>query len=162
MRVLLMVACVVMLAGCGYANQCSKYHQSNLDEESTVTVGSAIVSSGCIQLREDPRALTRLIFGRGSVIIEGYESTTLNEILYSGRNGDTVHVTYREYTYDGYARTPFFQQLFYDMKTSNRIVFKDWVINVIDANNESIKFKVTKEPKLPKIPPPTEARKLFK
>jgi hypothetical protein len=68
------------------------------------------------------------------------------ELLYSGREGDVLHITYREYSVRGLARTPFFQQVYYDLKNSHEIVFQDWVLQVLDANNQQIKFKVVNEP----------------
>lgn len=68
------------------------------------------------------------------------------ELLYAGREGDVLHITYREYSVMGHARAPFFQQVYYDLKTSDAVVFQDWVLQVLDANNQRIRFKVIKEP----------------
>jgi hypothetical protein len=54
----------------------------------------------------------------------------------------------------GLTRTPFFQHVYYDLKTSDTIVFQDWVLKVLDTNNQNIRFKVVKEPPQPEIPQP--------
>jgi hypothetical protein len=90
-----------------------------------------------------------------------WEPLTDKELIYSGREGDVLHITYREYyqwrdyktgLVSSYARTPFFQHVYYDLKTSHEIVFKDWVLQVLDANNQQIKFRVVKEPAKPGNP----------
>jgi hypothetical protein len=80
---------------------------------------------------------------------------TDKELIYSGRESDVLHITYREYyqwrdhktgSVSSYARTPFFQQVFYDLMKSDMIVFEVWELQVLDANNQHIKFNVVKEP----------------
>lgn len=154
MKLIILVVCALVLAGCGWNHPCVNPRSYKLGEEITTPVGSALVQSGCFAYRYDPRGITRSIFGRVSEMDEYAQPRIDQEILYSGRQGDTLHVTYREYTYDGYARAPFFQQLYYDMGKSDAIVFQDWVIKVIDSSNERIKFKVVKEPIRPEIDPP--------
>lgn len=66
------------------------------------------------------------------------------ELIFTGRSGDTIYISYREYKKD-FARPAFFQELRYDLKNSNRIVFKHYKIDVIEATNEYIKFKVVAE-----------------
>jgi hypothetical protein len=63
------------------------------------------------------------------------------ELIYTGRIDDIIHISFREYKKD-FARPAFFQELVYDLKKSDRIVFKQYKLQVIDATNEHIKFKV--------------------
>jgi hypothetical protein len=74
----------------------------------------------------------------------GYEErlrTFKEELLYSGKSGSEIKLTYREYL-DGLARSSFYQDLQYDLEESKEIAFKHYKIEVIDANNSKITFKV--------------------
>ena len=73
------------------------------------------------------------------------------ELIYQGRAGDIVSVLYREYTpSDGlnlsWARDSFFQQIQYDLSSSNIIRFKDIVIKVQSADNERIVYSTIEFP----------------
>jgi len=63
------------------------------------------------------------------------------EIVYSGLDGDTLRMTYREYTEGNMARSAFFQALSYPV-SSPSIRFRDLVISVDSATSESIRFNV--------------------
>lgn len=69
-----------------------------------------------------------------------------HELLYSGRSGDTIKITYREYNMSSglasFARQAFTQHVEYDLSKSRAITFKKYRINVLEANNEKIKFVV--------------------
>ena len=65
------------------------------------------------------------------------------ELIYSGRVGDTVKFLYRELK-DGYLRAPFTQEVTYDLKESNVIGFKGARMKVIEATNTKIRYQVTK------------------
>jgi len=72
-----------------------------------------------------------------------------SELLYNGREKDTVFLLYREYTGEGMARSPFYQQLRYNIKDSSVINFKSLKIEVLDATNEGITFKVVSDGDVP-------------
>jgi len=101
----------------------------------------------CLSTRYEPTGLNLSLLKRKPEVIDTipYDETVEKELFYAGREGNILHITYREYTGSGLARTPFFQNLYYDLNTSNKIVFKNWLILVIDANNQQIRFKVVKE-----------------
>lgn len=63
------------------------------------------------------------------------------ELVYSGRSGPSVEVSYREFR-GGMAAPAFFQTLKYDLEKSKVIRFQRYQIEVIDAGNESIRYKV--------------------
>lgn len=65
------------------------------------------------------------------------------EFIYNGKSGSTLKFTYREYK-DDFARPAFFQDLTYDMNESNTIGFRGMAIEVIEATNSFIKFKIVK------------------
>jgi hypothetical protein len=63
------------------------------------------------------------------------------ELLYSGRTGNTIEVSYREFR-GGLAAPAFFQSVKYDLSQSNVIRFQRFVIEVVKADNQSITYKV--------------------
>lgn len=66
------------------------------------------------------------------------------EILYNGKSKDTIKITYREYMND-MARPAFYQDLNYDLVESKIIGFKGTQIEIIEATNMDIKYKVIKK-----------------
>lgn len=63
------------------------------------------------------------------------------ELIYSGTDGKSLTITYREYTADELARPAFYQNLVYE-STKRRIRFKDIVIEINEATNEKIVYTV--------------------
>jgi hypothetical protein len=139
------------IVSCGWNHPCTKTRSYNLGEEKIAVVGSEMVQNGCFAARWEPRGLEQ----RKAYNDDAWKPLTDKELIYAGREGDVLHITYREFyqwvdyktgSVSSYARTPFFQQVFYDLKKSDVIVFQDWMLQVLDANNQQIKFKVVKEP----------------
>lgn len=63
------------------------------------------------------------------------------ELVYSGTTKDEINFLYREYTADDMARPAFSQNLVYS-KDAAVVRFRDIVLDVIDANNENIRYVV--------------------
>jgi hypothetical protein len=63
------------------------------------------------------------------------------ELIYGGINNVSLSMTYREFTIDDMARPSFFQNIVYETK-AKQIRFKDTVLDVIEATNEKIVYKV--------------------
>ena len=66
------------------------------------------------------------------------------ELLYSGRSGNTVEINYREFR-GGYAAAPFYQAVKYDLNDSSTIRFRQFVIEVIQANNQRFKYRIVSD-----------------
>ncbi len=62
-------------------------------------------------------------------------------LIYSGRVGDTIRVSYREFS-GSMARSAFTNEAEYDLSSSNIIAYRGARIEVLDANNEEIRYKV--------------------
>lgn len=63
------------------------------------------------------------------------------ELIYSGIDKNTLHLTYREFTQDNLARAPFFQNLTYSA-SADTIRFKNTRIAVKHATSEGITYTV--------------------
>lgn len=70
--------------------------------------------------------------------VKGYLN---QELIYSGKLKDEIKITYREFTEEGLAKPAFYQDLSYDVNEPI-IRFKNFRIEVLNASNEEIRFKV--------------------
>jgi len=62
-------------------------------------------------------------------------------LIYSGKAGDKINIGYREFSHD-LARPALNNEVEYDLSESNIIGYKGARIEIIEATNESIKYKV--------------------
>jgi len=72
------------------------------------------------------------------------------ELVYSGITDKSLHIVYREYSDDmsgSYARPAFTLQLVYDLNKESTIVFREYLIDVLEANSRHIKFIIRAEPR---------------
>lgn len=63
------------------------------------------------------------------------------ELIYNGRSGDTLKFLYREFSND-LMRAPFSQEVQYDLKDGATIGFKAVRINVVEATNTKLRYRV--------------------
>lgn len=69
------------------------------------------------------------------------EDSFQQTLLYSGRIGDKINISYREFS-NNMARDAFTNSVEYDLSASNTIGYKGALIEVIEADNQSIKYKL--------------------
>ncbi|MBX9746514.1 MAG: hypothetical protein K2X34_06410, partial [Hyphomonadaceae bacterium] len=62
-------------------------------------------------------------------------------LLYSGRVGDRIRISYREFS-GSIARPAFNNEVEYDLSVSNVIAYRGAQIRIIDANNTQITYEV--------------------
>ena len=147
-KILILILLLPLLASCGWSAHCTKRTTYNLAEEKEAVVGAEMVQTGCFSVLYEPTGLNRGLWNK-----KDQEDITIapmpeKELIYSGRAGDILHITYREYMHRNYIKPAFTQHVQYDLKTSDMVYFKDWAIKVLDANNQMIRFKVVKDPVL--------------
>lgn len=63
------------------------------------------------------------------------------ELLYSGKTASTIEIGYREFR-GGYAAPAFYQNVKYDLAQSRLIRFQNFRIDVLDADNERLRYKI--------------------
>jgi hypothetical protein len=63
------------------------------------------------------------------------------ELIYNGRSGETLKFLYREVS-NNYLQNAFTQDVQYDLRDGNVIGFKGARIDVIEANNQFIRYRV--------------------
>lgn len=80
----------------------------------------------------------------------GIANSKLYELSYSGRLGDHIVITYKEYYVEmadvkrkiDQIRPGFSEQVTYDLSESDEIVYKDFRIKVHEATSEQIQFEI--------------------
>ena len=124
----------IILVGCVAAPYFTREYELGRPKE--VTVGSAMIT------------------WEQGVKDEFMTDATRMELLYSGIAQDILYLNYREFAVKkggnwasggAYARQPFYQELKYDISKSKQITFKDVEIQVLDANQQKIRFVVVKD-----------------
>jgi len=79
-------------------------------------------------------------FERQEVVSESSNSFQ-QTLIYSGRVGDKINIGYREFS-SNLARPAFNNEVEYDLGEGSTIGYKGALIEVIEANNNSIKYKL--------------------
>jgi hypothetical protein len=64
------------------------------------------------------------------------------QLIYNGRTGDYVKFLYREISQGMYLRPSFSQEVQYDLKAGTEIGFKGARLEIIEATNRNITYKV--------------------
>jgi hypothetical protein len=71
------------------------------------------------------------------------QSSFQQTLIYNGKVGSKINIGYREFQ-GGLARAAFSNEVEYDLSESKTIRYKGAVLDVIDANNQSITYKLTR------------------
>ncbi|MBA6244202.1 MULTISPECIES: hypothetical protein [Psychrobacter] len=71
------------------------------------------------------------------------ENSFQQTLIYNGKVGSKINIGYREFS-DSMARSSFSNEVEYDLNDSKQIGYKGALLNIIDANNQMIKYKVLK------------------
>ena len=115
----------------------------DLTNESFYFVAPSLMGSDC--LYGDPILWRRGVFAPGAITEvqkEVKDATNVKlELIYNGRVGDAIKFIYREFN-DGLARPSFTQEIQYDLSRSSIIGFKEARLEVIEATNTVIRYRV--------------------
>lgn len=134
---------IFLLCACGTMHtrfENSKNYSINSTQKANV--GSSMLSNKVATVVEGKRWVGLLYSKDGWEYFKEYSDDSFKEeLIYTGRSGNTIHISYREYKKD-FARPAFFQELRYDIEQSRTIVFKQYKLKVIEATNECIEFIV--------------------
>ena len=73
------------------------------------------------------------------------------KLLYSGKDGETVRMTYREFL-DGMQRADYSQDLSYNVAEQDTVSFRSIRMRVHEATGSSVRFEVLEDGGLPWLP----------
>ena len=71
------------------------------------------------------------------------ENSFQQTLIYSGKVGNKINISYREFS-GNLARPAFNNDVEYDLNQSKQIGYKGALLEVLDANNQSITYKILK------------------
>lgn len=98
-------------------------------------LGIYYAQSGHYRLQDD---LPTGLFRKTDVALKG---SFKEELVYTGKNRDTINITYKEFSGD--LETPLSsKKMQYDLTGGMSITFNDKVIEILDADENSIRFRV--------------------
>jgi hypothetical protein len=83
--------------------------------------------------------------------LEGQKDAFRAQMIYSGLDGNTVRATYREFSGD-FIRPAFAQELQYNLAQDSTIAYKSIKIQVLQATNSQIRYKVVDDEGLKWLP----------
>jgi hypothetical protein len=134
---------LILIASCATMDTRKQYFKSYaINVKQQVNIGSSMLTFENITFVEGKRWVGLLYSKDGWQYFKyATDDSFKEELIYTGRSGNTAHVSYREYKKE-FARPAFYQELRYDLEKSDIIVFRNYRIKVLDANNEFIKFIV--------------------
>lgn len=141
---LMPIICAAWLAGCASTTLDRETFKSyHLHQQRTASIGDVFLADqdGTVETRKEWVGI--LNSPDGWRVNKVYSKDWVRkELIYSGRTGNTIEVSYREFR-GGYAAPAFFQNLKYDLDRSKIVRFQKFTVEVLAATNESITYKVT-------------------
>ena len=143
---LLIVGSVILLGACGTMDtRVENLKNYSINSVKQTILGSSMLSHKVATVIEGKEWVGFLYSKDGWKHSKIYtEDSFKEELIYTGRSGNTIHISYREYKQD-FARPAFFQELRYDMGQSTKVVFKQYKLKIIEATNEYIQFIVLRD-----------------
>lgn len=143
MRILTSLILCFLVSGCTTVLEVKPIRSYSLNETKSSTVGNPFLTDQKGTVRQVKHWVGILNSPDGWKIDEVYSPDYIRkELIYSGISGKTIEVSYREYR-GGLAAPAFFQNSKYDLSTSKIVRFQNFTIEVIDADNNSIRLRVT-------------------
>lgn len=109
------------------------YKAVMLDSKNELCVITVLNAKACSEVHE--AKITKL----GVAADNSFQQT----LLYSGKVGSKINISYREFS-SNVARPAFNNDVEYDLSESKQIGYKGALLEIIDANNQNIKYKVIK------------------
>lgn len=137
------LATALTLLGCATSTLEKKTFKSYLvGREATATIGEAFLVDQNGSIEKVKTWVGILNSPDGWKVEKRYSHDFVRkELLYSGKSGSTIEVSYREFR-GGFAAPAFFQNLKYDLTESNVIRFQRFRIEVVQADNQAIRYKI--------------------
>ncbi len=120
----------MQIAGCGFAREGFLTTDYQLGLEKTVTVGST---------------MTTIVSGTKNSVYGTVIDMFTQELIYGGVASGIVKISYREFS-NNKARPALYQDLQYDLSQSSVIAFRDMRIQIDNASNSTITFRVLDGP----------------
>ncbi len=145
-RIFLIASCMILIIGCAYLKSTrktySKSYALNVEEQASIgapmitveynTYASAPHKYGLAEEQDHWQSFDYPFF-----------NDTANTEIYTGisNSDNTIHISYKQYKKDIKSPT-FSQELTYDLRDADIIVFKNYKIEILHTTSEYIRFRV--------------------
>lgn len=141
--VFLMIAIASALSGCATTTLERKTFKSYfVGQQGTATIGEAFIVDQNGSIEKVKTWVGILNSPDGWKVEERYSQDFVKkELIYSGKSANTIEVSYREFR-GGFAAPAFFQSVKYDLAESRVIRFQRFRIEVLQADNQAITYKI--------------------
>ena len=136
-------------------DETAEYYRPGGGDDAGFVVKAALADNWqSIMMKKDPRVLCIVTVFNVAACGDGTdfekvkkpvltEDSFQRTLIYSGKVGNKINVGYREFS-GNYARPAFNNNVEYDLSESNTIGYKGALLEVIEATNQYIKYKVLK------------------
>lgn len=143
LAIFLTISVALTLPGCATTTLERKTFKSySVGREATATIGEAFLVDQNGSVEKVRKWVGILNSPDGWQVEERYSQDFVRkELLYSGKSGNTIDVSYREFR-GGFAAPAFFQNLRYDLAESRVIRFQKFSVEVLQADNQMIRYKI--------------------
>jgi len=113
-----------------------------IGEEKSAPVGEAFLVDQNGTVVKQKVWVGLLYSPNGWKVTEEYSTDFIRkELIYAGKAGNIIEISYREFR-GGLAAPAFFQNLKYDVAQSREIRFQKFIIEIIRADNQTITYKI--------------------
>ena len=137
-----MVFAAITITGCAEVLENKRLQSYKVGHTATATIGEPFLVDQAGSVRTVKRWVGLINAPGGWKVEDEYSRDYIRkELIYSGRSGGAIDVSYREFR-GGFAAPAFFQNLKYDLSASSIIRFQRFTIEVISADNQSITYKI--------------------
>ena len=135
LAIFLVISTALTLTGCATATLERKSFKSySVGREATATIGEAFLVDQNGSVEKVRKWVGILNSPDGWQVEERYSQDFVRkELLYSGKSGNTIDVSYREFR-GGFAAPAFFQNLRYDLAESRVIRFQKFSVEVLHTH----------------------------
>jgi hypothetical protein len=105
-----------------------------------IQAGAAVtfLLAGCVTLSPGPAPGSVISATTGCPLVDELMLSTHRQLIYGGRAGETIRMTYRERQ----GEHGLSQELQYDLASSRRIAFQAWRLEILEADNEHVTARV--------------------
>lgn len=138
----LFLAAAILLTGCTTVVAVDQLPNYQIGEEKSANIGAPffIARQGTVSTVRRWVGTMNSADGWATDYV-GSPGYLKQELLYSGKTGNTIEISYREFR-GGLAAPAFFQTVKYDLSQSNTITFQRFRFEVLFADNQSIRTRL--------------------
>jgi hypothetical protein len=145
LRIISAVLAMVIIVGCSTVLERKTFKGYTVGNVLTASIGVPFLVDQDGTVKTVKRWVGFLYSPDGWKIEKIYsEDFVRKELIYAGKSGTTVEISYREFR-GGLAAPAFYQNLKYDLSESKSITFQNFQIEIINASNQSITYKVLRD-----------------